>query len=68
LRKTTQSLNQYKWYSGRDSNRVPQNKKSVALQLKPNASVGTVINYGSVGFEVFTSVVMKSIIFWDVTP
>jgi branched-subunit amino acid transport protein len=26
----------------------------------------TVIKY--VGFEVFTAVVMKSIIFWDVTP
>jgi hypothetical protein len=24
--------------------------------------------YGHVGFEVFTAVVMKSIIFWDITP
>jgi hypothetical protein len=26
------------------------------------------MNTGSVGFEVFTAVVMKSIIFWDMTP
>jgi hypothetical protein len=26
------------------------------------------INYGHVGFEVFTAVVVKSAIFWDVTP
>jgi hypothetical protein len=29
---------------------------------------GTTINYYYEGFEVFTAVVMKSIIFWDMTP
>jgi hypothetical protein len=38
------------------------------LDLKPNSLNDCKIQNISVGFEILTAVVMKSTIFWDITP